>query len=181
MVPMCSNHWSSTVYHLISVILPCLIITASVITIFSSNHLFCHFMKVIFMKVLLFEHILCKWSIYLNKCEDRSRCIRYKPITLYALYQYLVNQRIYTTAYGAPVAQWVKRWPTNLAVVSSSLARGEIFSTVNWVSVHTPFHYQPLIVLIWLKYCWKERKIASHTTAYVFLVGKKNGLEGFLY
>ena len=26
---------------------------------------------------------------------------------------------------GAPVAQWVKRWPTDLAVVSSSPARGE--------------------------------------------------------
>ena len=27
--------------------------------------------------------------------------------------------------HGAPVAQWVKRWPTDLAVVSSSPARGE--------------------------------------------------------
>ena len=49
---------------------------------------------------------------------------------------------------GAPVAQWVKRWPTELAVVSSSPAGGEILSTVNGVLLHTAFHYQPLIVLI---------------------------------
>ena len=30
-----------------------------------------------------------------------------------------------TTSKQAPVAQWVKRWPTDLAVVSSSPARGE--------------------------------------------------------
>ena len=29
---------------------------------------------------------------------------------------------------GAPVAQWVKRWPTDLAVPSSSPARGRIFN-----------------------------------------------------
>ena len=55
-----------------------------------------------------------------------------------------------TTPYGvgAPVAQWVKRWPTDLAVPSSMPARGRIFSTVNGVPLHTAFHYQPLIVLI---------------------------------
>ena len=36
-----------------------------------------------------------------------------------------------------PVAQWVKRCPTDLAVPSSSPARGEIFSTVNGVPLHT--------------------------------------------
>ena len=40
---------------------------------------------------------------------------------------------------GAPVAQWVKRWPN---------ARGEIFSTVNGALLHTAFHFQPPIVLI---------------------------------
>ena len=56
---------------------------------------------------------------------------------------------------GASVAQWVKRWPTDLAVPSSIPTRGEIFSTVNRVPLHTAFHYQPLIDQIWLKYCWK--------------------------
>ena len=56
---------------------------------------------------------------------------------------------------GAPVSQWVKSWPTDLAVPSSIPTRGEIFSTVNGVPLHTAFHYQHLIVLIWLKYCWK--------------------------
>ena len=50
--------------------------------------------------------------------------------------------------YGAPVAQWVKRWPTDLAVPSSIPARGEIFSTVNGVPLHTAFHYHLPIVLI---------------------------------
>ena len=49
---------------------------------------------------------------------------------------------------GAPVAQWVKRWPTDLAVPSSIPARGEIFSTVNGVPLHTAFHYHLPIVLI---------------------------------
>ena len=49
---------------------------------------------------------------------------------------------------GAPVAQLVKRWPTDLAVPSSIPARGKIFSTVNGAPLHTAFHYQPLIVLI---------------------------------
>ena len=44
---------------------------------------------------------------------------------------------------------------------SSIPARGEIFYTVNGVSLHTTFHYQPSAVLIWLKYCWKGRKIAQ--------------------
>ena len=34
---------------------------------------------------------------------------------------------------GAPVAQWVKRWPTGLAVPGPSPSRGEIFSVVNGV------------------------------------------------
>ena len=66
------------------------------------------------------------------------------------------------TQRGAPVAQWVKRWPTDLAVPSSIPARGEIFSTVDGVPLHTAFHYHPSIVLIWLKYCWKGRKITNH-------------------
>ena len=36
---------------------------------------------------------------------------------------------------GAWVAQWVKRWPTDLAVLSSIPTLGEIFSTVNGGSI----------------------------------------------
>ena len=43
---------------------------------------------------------------------------------------------------GAPLAQWVKHWPVDLAVSSSSPARGGIFTTVNGVLLHTVFHYQ---------------------------------------
>ena len=34
---------------------------------------------------------------------------------------------LYLSKTGAPVAQWVNRWPTDLAVPSSIPARGEIF------------------------------------------------------
>ena len=42
----------------------------------------------------------------------------------------------------ALVAQWVKRWPTDPVVPDSSPARGQIFSTVNGVPLHTAFHDQ---------------------------------------
>ena len=38
---------------------------------------------------------------------------------------------------GAPVGQWVKSLPTDQAVQRSSSARGEIFSTVNGITLHT--------------------------------------------
>ena len=66
---------------------------------------------------------------------------------------------------GAPVAQLVKRWPTDLADrVRSSLEVKSSQPTVNGVPLHTAFHYHLNIVLIWLKYCWKGRKIASHSS-----------------
>ena len=63
---------------------------------------------------------------------------------------------------GASIIQWAKRWPSDLTVASSSPARGEIFSAVNGVPLHTSFHCHPPIVLMWLKYCCKGRKIADH-------------------
>ena len=42
-------------------------------------------------------------------------------------------------ALRAPVAQWVKRWPTNLAVPSSIPARGRLFSTANGVYIAHSF------------------------------------------
>ena len=46
-----------------------------------------------------------------------------------------------------PVAQLVKHWLTDLAVSGSSPARGEIFSTVNGVPLHTVFYCHPPTVL----------------------------------
>ena len=46
------------------------------------------------------------------------------------------------------VAQWLKHWPTDLAVPGTSSTPDKIFSTVNGVPMHTAFHYHPLIVLI---------------------------------
>ena len=46
---------------------------------------------------------------------------------------------------GVPVAL---RWPTGLAIPGPTPARGEIFSVVNGVQLHTAFHYHPPIFLI---------------------------------
>ena len=49
------------------------------------------------------------------------------------------------------VAQWVKRWPADLAVPNSSPAWGggvqNLFNR-KWSPLHTAYHYHPLIVLI---------------------------------
>ena len=69
---------------------------------------------------------------------------------------------------GAPVAQWVKCWPTDLAKWIRYLPAGaEIFSIINGAPLHTAFYYQPPIVLIWLKQCWKGHKIASHLSVHL--------------
>ena len=87
--------------------------------------------------------------------------------TLVKVRQYfLPRPRLLCLPLGAPVVQWVKRWPANLAVPRSSPAWGRIFSTINRVPLHTAFHYHLPIVLIWLKYCLKGRKIASHPSIY---------------
>ena len=41
----------------------------------------------------------------------------------------------------------------------------EIFSIINGVPLHKAFCYHQFIVLIWLKYCWKGRKITSHPSS----------------
>ena len=75
-------------------------------------------------------------NIHIDEIHGMRNCLPYRP--------------------GAPVAQWVKRWPTDLAIPSSSPARGEIISTVNEVPLQAAFHYQTLIALIWPIYCWKR-------------------------
>ena len=48
----------------------------------------------------------------------------------------------------APVAHWVKRWTTDLAVASLSTTQGEIFSTVKGLPLRAAFQYRLPIVLI---------------------------------
>ena len=55
---------------------------------------------------------------------------------------------------GSPVAQWVKRWPTDLAVPGWSLARGGFFSTVTGSIAHRlslSFAHRPDMTKILLK------------------------------
>ena len=49
---------------------------------------------------------------------------------------------IMLTLNRSPVAQWAKRWPTDLAIPSSMPARVEIFSVVNGIPLHMVFRYQ---------------------------------------
>ena len=46
---------------------------------------------------------------------------------------------IVTLVFGAPVAQWIKRWPTDLASWDRFPAKGEIFSIVNGIPLPQPF------------------------------------------
>ena len=64
------------------------------------------------------------------------------------MFKVIVDSINLKAAAGAPVAQWVKRWPTDLAVSGSSSAQGEIFATLNGVPLQTAFHYHPAITLI---------------------------------
>ena len=48
-------------------------------------------------------------------------------------------------------AQWVKHWPVDLAVPSSSHARGEIFSNVNGVPLHTTSYRPDMTDLLFQK------------------------------
>ena len=68
----------------------------------------------------------------------------------------------------ALVAQWVKRWPTDLVVMSSSPTWGKTFSIVNAVPLHTAFHYHPPMhrPVIWLNYCWKGHPTIHHNPGY---------------
>ena len=65
-------------------------------------------------------------------------------------YEHIVSN-MRTNLGTAPVAQSVKRWPTDLAVLGSSPARGELFPTVNGAPLHTAFRYHQPIALIELK------------------------------
>ena len=51
---------------------------------------------------------------------------------------------------------------------SSIPAQGEIFLSINGAPLHTAFHYQSVIILIWLKHCWKGCEIAYHPTFHLF-------------
>ena len=47
-----------------------------------------------------------------------------------------------------PVAQSVKRWSADLAVLGSTPVEAEIFTIANEVPLHTACHYHPSVVLI---------------------------------
>ena len=51
-------------------------------------------------------------------------------------YLFMIISLHFQQLVGAPVAQWVKPWPTDLVVASSSPAQGEAFSS----ALHKAFH-----------------------------------------
>ena len=70
------------------------------------------------------------------------------PLNYLSLLPSIQSVNSFHLSVGAPVARWVKRWPTGLAVPGLSPARGEIFSDVNGVPLHTAFHYHLPIFFI---------------------------------
>ena len=97
--------------------------------------------------LLLKERICSKRSKYSYlKVDLLLRIAKLLPIHLYQIngthtstYRWKVNCCMDIIHSSAPVAKWVKRWPTDLAVPSSIPARGKIFSTVNGAPLHTAF------------------------------------------
>ena len=96
-------------------------------------------------------------ALYYKQLDDEQFNILFNSVSVISGRREGKNERLNALEHhlrlGASVAQWVKRWPSDIAVPSSIPTRGEIFSTVNRVPLKTALHYQPLIVLIRLKYC----------------------------
>ena len=78
-----------------------------------------------------YSHIICIMTVHTYTQSSLLRHVGRVSLKIFSYFQ------------GASVAQWVMRWLTDLAVLSSSPARGEVFSTVNAVPFYTAFHYQP--------------------------------------
>ena len=130
---------------------------------------------------LLFYSIL---SHSLGRSFGHHRWVRNNPFRSCPVFSWqnsflLYSKTNYLNDRSAPVAQWVKRRPTDLVVPSSIPTRGKIFSTINWVPLHTAFYYHPCIVLIWLKYCWKGYKIVSYPSS-IHLNNNHKKYEGFI-
>ena len=91
-------------------------------------------------------------ALYYEPLDDERFNVLFNSVSVISGRHVGENERLNALEHrlrpGASVDQWVKRWPTDLAVLNSIPTRGEIFSTVNRVPLHTAFHYQPLIVLI---------------------------------
>ena len=104
-----------------------------------------------------------KWATHNKNC----------PKILHKAYCLLIHDHLRTYAFflnprspGSSVGLALVYWSSGPSLVS---ARGEIFSTINGVPLHTAFHYQPPIVPVWLEYCWKGRKIAIHPSIHLNL------------
>ena len=91
-------------------------------------------------------------ALYYEQLDDERFNVLFNSVTVISGQREGENEKVNALEHrlrlGAPLAQWVKRWPRDPAVSRSIPTRGEIFSTVNGVPLHTAFHYQPLIVQI---------------------------------
>ena len=115
-----------------------------------------------------------------------------KDLTSWPLNELVKLTMLWTTGPRTLSAYWLISWPdlmqieiksntvvnllsvVKISVLGSSSSQGEIFSTVNRFSLHTAFCYNLPIVLIWLKYYWKGRKIASHPSTHPNVKGCYN-------
>ena len=94
-------------------------------------------------------YISCPKALLLPLCNNI--CLSYQKLGCYPygiICVCLIQNSVITLMKGTLVVQWVKRWPTDLAVSSSSPTGGKIFSTVEGVPLLTVFHYYLPIILI---------------------------------
>ena len=122
----------------------------------ASKIITCVFITVVIITTTIII-IIIEIILYFFGLQSCSGPLYYLSLLLFI--QFVSSVRL---SVGAPVAQWVKRWPTGLAIPGPSPAWGEIFLVVNGVPLHTAFHYHPPIFLIWLENYWKGRKFAPH-------------------
>ena len=65
---------------------------------------------------------------------------------------------------GNPVTQWVKSCWSSCLGVKSGWELADIFPTVYGLPLHIDINYHYHTILICLKYCWKQHKIASFSS-----------------
>ena len=73
-------------------------------------------------------------ALYYEQLDDERFNVLFNSVSVISGRRECENERLNALEHrlrlGAPVAQWVKRWPTDLAVPSSIPTRGKISSTV---------------------------------------------------
>ena len=103
------------------------------------------------------------WRILKKKKKNRCLILKHRAMNIQRLTSFFLLLNLLSTVYmslelerlRALVVQRVKRCPADLVVLDYLPAGG----TINKIPLRTTFNYHLPIVLIWLKYFCKGRKI----------------------